>query len=156
MHIARGAEAVCQIASFKMGWDKTAILTSESWEIRPWVITKCFICSVSTNPSYSRLRGVMRVITSSCSCAYVTHRWRCIYLGTLFPRCTSAFSQSTLTWEPPPRATHDKTRSTVAKRAYLESLPAVTEHGTLCDTSAWIHISHSLGSQVRTSTLPYI
>lgn len=106
------------------------------WEIRPWVIPKCFICSVSTNPSYFSLLAVTRVITSSCSHGYVTHRWQCIYLGTLFPRCTSAFLQSTLTWEPPLRATHDKTRSTMAKcrlicRAYL------LEQNTKC---AWIHI----------------
>lgn len=40
----------------------------------------------------------MRVIILSCCSHYVTHRWWCIYLSLLFPRCTSAFFLPGLPW----------------------------------------------------------
>lgn len=77
-------------------WGRSVFLTSESLESRSWIITEWFVCSFGL--FISGPLNVMRVIILSCCSRYVTHRWWCIYLSILFPRCTSAFLLSGLPW----------------------------------------------------------
>lgn len=69
---------------------------SVSLEGRLWIITELVMCSFGL--FISGPLSVMRVIILSCCSHYVTHRWRCVYLSILFPRCTSAFLLSGLAW----------------------------------------------------------